>query len=140
MMAALVAVLVGVLFVACTLAAFQLLGRYIYGYSLRGDRIDIRVFRFVRVGSISLRGIDAIREVTVSEALESGMATLRLGNRIFGRGLELRRNSGMFRTILITPDDPDAILAQWRSLHGQAPQRQSQSPGRRPGRESPDRE
>jgi hypothetical protein len=99
-----------VLVVALTAACFQVLGRLAYGYKLRANRIDFVLFGVIRFYSIPLSAISHARILTWDEAWSPDFTTLRFGNRLFGTFLELRKKSGVFRRILITPDDPEAFL------------------------------
>lgn len=91
------------------------LGRFIYNYHLNEGSIQVVLFGRLPLKSIPLSKISEMREVSLKETLIPDFTTLRLGNRFFGRILELKKEDGFFRKILITPDDPDTLLKAWRN-------------------------
>ena len=95
--------------------AFQAIGKFFYNYELRDGAIEIVILGGVPIKSIPLSEIDEMTEVSLKDTLTPDFKTLRLGNRLMGRILKIKRKSGLFRYILITPDEPDKFLHAWRS-------------------------
>jgi hypothetical protein len=78
-------------------------------YRIRSDRIEFVILGALSLGHIRLRDITDIRKVSFLEALS--FARLSLHNRVFGPWVVISRNRGLFRSILITPANPDEFIA-----------------------------
>lgn len=97
----------------CTLA-FQILGRYIFNYRITNDSLQFVVFGKVPYMYIKLANIAEIREVSFKEATFEKSMAWRCGNRLWGRGILIRRRKGIIKTILITPDNVDEFISKIR--------------------------
>jgi hypothetical protein len=52
-----------------------------------------------------------IRKISLKEALLANeFSTLRFGNRIWGGIVLIRKANGLFKTIVITPDNPEMFI------------------------------
>lgn len=91
--------------------AFQGFGRYFYNYRVNNDRIEFLLFGQLPFFSILLTKDVEVNMVPLKSTLRTDFSTLRLGNKIFGRVVEIKRGSGLFKRILITPDDADLFIA-----------------------------
>lgn len=95
--------------------AFQGIGRLLYNYDIHDNAIRVLILGSIPVASFPLGEIVEMKEVSLKETLKPDFKTLRLGNRIIGRILEIRRSNGLFRRVLITPDEPDKFLDAWKA-------------------------
>jgi len=61
--------------------------------------------------SINYLDILEIRRITFKEALRlNQLSTLRLGNRMWGNIVLIKKSTGFFRTIIITPDNSETFM------------------------------
>jgi hypothetical protein len=60
--------------------------------------------------SIKRSSVTCVREVPLREAFRLPFFALRLGNRLGSICVLLERDTGIFRKIVITPNDPKAFL------------------------------
>ena len=107
-----------IFFVISVTLAFQILGRYIFNYRITNDSLQFVVFGKVPYMYIKLANIAEVRKVSFKEATFQkgieGVLVLRCGNRLWGRGILIRRKKGIFKTILITPDNADEFISKIR--------------------------
>ena len=95
------------------------LGPLVTNYKITEDAVVISLGRVIRVARISLADLTDIRVVrSWSDWKELILHPfyLQMGNRAFGRrgGVLLCRSRGLFRRILISPDEPDEFVQQAR--------------------------
>jgi hypothetical protein len=90
---------------------FQGIGRYFYNYRVNKDRIEFLLFGQLPFMNITLTKDVIVAEVPIKSTLFPDFSTLRLGNKVSGRVVEIKREHGFFKRILITPDDTDAFIA-----------------------------
>lgn len=95
--------------------AFQGIGRLFYNYKIEGNAVEFTALGGIPLKRISFNAIEDLREVSLKETLKPDFSTLRLGNRLFGRIIEIRLKEGFFKRILITPDDPDKFVQAWKA-------------------------
>ncbi|MDQ0473381.1 hypothetical protein [Labrys wisconsinensis] len=86
--------------------------RFIYGYRIRAENIEIVLFNRLPVYRIPIASIDTISKASWRQMGIGGL-TLRLGNRIARHGLLIRRKNGWLRCVIITPDDNDAFIREF---------------------------
>ncbi len=98
--------------VVVTGSAFQLFARYLYNYKLTDDSIQLIALGAVPVMRIRFADISDVREVSFGQTLKSGPFTLRLGNRIIGGFVLVRKRKGLIRSVVLTPDDVPDFLRQ----------------------------
>lgn len=98
--------------------AFQGIGRFFYNYEITENAIEFTALGGLKLKSLPLSAIEDLREVSLKDTLRPDFSTLRLGNRLVGRIIEIRPKNGLFRRILITPDDPDKFLMAWKEKKG----------------------
>ena|SRR5208282_3433658 len=90
---------------------FQYTARYIYNYRVCNSGIKIVIFGMFPVISINYLDILEIRRITFKEALRlNQLSTLRLGNRMWGNIVLIKKSTGFFRTIIITPDNSETFM------------------------------
>jgi hypothetical protein len=93
---------------------FQLFGRYLYNYYIEEDSIKVILSGRVTLGHIPFSSVQEIRKVSFKEALLpnglAGFLALRIGNRVWGEILLIRRKKGIFKNILITPNSSDEFV------------------------------
>ena len=89
--------------------------RYIYDYEIEGDRIAVKLFSAIPVMRIRINDILEIRGCSFRELLMPSFA-LRLGNRVWGKGVVIRKKRGLFRTVIMTPDNPAGFIEEIRRI------------------------
>ena len=87
--------------------------RYLVTYRLSGEHLEVR-FLGVTLIRISRGEISEVRVVRPGEyftSLLTMFGSLRIGNRMWGNTVLVRLDRGLFRNLIITPDDPDAMVS-----------------------------
>ncbi len=99
--------------IAVVVGAAQVGMRFVIRYRLTRDRLEIRMFG-LRVVTHRLEGILAEKHswrwLVIPRSLAVAFA-MRAGNRLWSREFVLIRGRRMW-PVIITPDDPDAFLAE----------------------------
>ena len=94
----------------------QVAGRYVLNYKVRETGVDVLVLGVIPVKRIPFKNVAEIREVSWRETCrlnEDSLFTLRIGNRLFGRGVLIRQKRWILRKIiLMTPDKPDEFVRE----------------------------
>ena len=116
-------IFVGFIFlIIFTTLAFQLFERYVINYRIAKDSIQFVLFGKIPLIQIQLANIAEIRKVSFKEATFQrgieGILVLRCGNRLWGQIILIRRKKGIFKTILITPDNADEFISKIRERMG----------------------
>jgi hypothetical protein len=101
--------------VAGSVVAMQFFARYVCTYRVSSDELQVVLFRAIPAYGVVLANIRNIAEVPYSETLKPRLSALRFGNRIFGRVVVVEKKAGLFKTMFITPDDPEAFVAEVRA-------------------------
>ena len=99
--------IVSVVLIITVITAFQFLGRYLYNYRLTEKSVQVVLFGSLPLFSIQYKNIKSAQNVALTETLWPNLFILRFGNRIFGGVVLIKKNNGLVRSILITPDDPE---------------------------------
>jgi hypothetical protein len=112
------AVIGEIVLICILLLGAQYLLRYVYSYRVSRDGIDVMLFHRIRVIRIGTDGIVEARAMSASELLpwqsSDAWSVWRLGNRIWGDGVLIRRSGRLFKAVFLTPDDPEAFLRELR--------------------------
>jgi len=91
---------------------YQYAMRYVFNYRITNESIKLIVFGVVPLCKIVSRdNIEYVKEISYREA--SGLNMLfatRLGNRLWGRILLIRKKRGIFKNILLSPDSIDEYI------------------------------
>lgn len=107
-----------VLLAALVVLVFQYTARYFYTYNIRDASIDIVMFGVLVLKRVRLSNIAEVREASWWETcpLRSVDAFLacRFGNRVWGRIVLLRQKKGIFKIVLVSPDDVDGFICAIR--------------------------
>lgn len=85
--------------------------RFVYSYRVENRAVEIMMFHTLPVYRVPVDDIDLIQKASWGE-LGIGGATLRLGNRLGGQCVLIRKRTGRFRRIVVTPDDADGFVSQ----------------------------
>ena len=106
----------GVLVVTGVLVVGQYVLPQIYNYGLTSARFEVRLFNRFPIYTIALHDITSVapRRFAIGN-LAATFTTLRFGNRIFGRAIVIERRNSFPRYLVVTPDDPDCLLADLRA-------------------------
>ena len=94
--------------VMTTLGLAQLLGPRCGRYSVTNDAVELIVFGRFRVWKAFFDEISDIEVVSLARAMFS--STLHLVTKPFGPYVILRKNRGLFQSILITPEDAEVFV------------------------------
>jgi hypothetical protein len=86
----------------------------LYGYRVSDSGIWVVVLHLLPVYRISFHNIKEIRRSAPGELGPTKVFLLRLGNRIWGEPVLIRKR-GLFRSVVITPDKPDEFIATVQS-------------------------
>jgi len=90
-------------------ALAQLFLRYVYGYDIRDGRVRFLLFRSVPLFGIPISEIWEVRECSGRDLWKPGFA-LRFGNRLWGNCVMIQKKSGLFRSVIITPDNAQEFI------------------------------
>ena len=98
---------------------YQFVGRYLIGYRVRPNCIEVIAFSVIPVWRIALGNIAGVREARFKSFRDfvnprmfgRYLFALRLGNRVFGRRLLIELKGGVIRAVFISPDDPSEFVA-----------------------------
>jgi hypothetical protein len=85
--------------------------RFLYGYRVENNAVEIVLLHVLPVYRVPIDEIELIKKASWSE-LGLGGSTLRLGNRLAGQCVLIQKRDGWFRRIVITPDDADGFIRQ----------------------------
>jgi hypothetical protein len=101
----------GLVGVAVALLVFQYAARYVYNYKLSGSGITLVLFGVLPIMLVRTADIRTVEHISFGRALGVGeIFALRLGNRLWGGSILIRKSQGLVRTILITPDDSKGFM------------------------------
>jgi hypothetical protein len=90
---------------------FQYTARYVYNYRVNDSGIKIVVLGTLPIIRMPFSDIIEIRKISLKEALLANeFSTLRFGNRILGDIVLIRKSKGLFKTIIITPDNSEMFI------------------------------
>lgn len=96
------------------IVVFLLIGQYglrlFYGYRLTANSVEIIMFHFLPIMKIPYEVILNIRRCTLRELGPAKSGLIRFGNRLLGSYVLIERNRGLFRNVVITPDNADAFI------------------------------
>jgi hypothetical protein len=100
---------------ATALVVFEFAGRRIYSYAVTPTHFEVRLFGRLRIYRIALSDIGDVTFWRISPAdIAASFTTLRLGNRVFGTAVVIKRRGGFPRCVIVTPDDPARMLSELR--------------------------
>jgi hypothetical protein len=105
-----------VFIVAIALALFLVIGqfvlRYLYSYEVRASEIRILLFSLIPIVRIPMSNVAEVTSPAPRPYWLSPWYALRLGNRIFGEAVLIRKRRGLIKSIIIAPDDPARFIEQ----------------------------
>ncbi len=111
-------VIAGLVLVTIVLGASQFLGPRCGKYRLSDDAIEFVMFGKLRVWRSYFADISDIRPVSFGTLFV--YPALHLMNRPFGQYVLIFRRRGVFRWVLITPDQPEEVVRFIREKIGPA--------------------
>jgi type IV secretory pathway VirB6-like protein len=100
-----------------TIVLLQLFLRYIYDYEIKGDQVRVLLFRVVPVMTIAISNIREIKECPPIE-LWKPTFVLKFGNRLWGDCVLIRKNRGLLRSVVITPDNAHEFVEHVKEIEG----------------------
>jgi hypothetical protein len=101
-------ILAGFALVAIVLSASQILGPRCGKYRISDDSIEFMMFGKLRVWRCSFEEISEIRPISFARSFI--IPALHLMNRPFAQYVLVRKRRGVFRAVLITPDQPEEFV------------------------------
>jgi hypothetical protein len=106
--------LCAVVFVCAVIFFAQVVGRWFIRYKITDSSIEVRLFGLIPQSKTRLKDIVEVRKVSFNELLPwknpKSIGWFRLGNRLRADGVVIRRNRGIFRTFVISPNEPDEFV------------------------------
>jgi hypothetical protein len=110
-------ILLGFSLAVITLSAGQILGPRCWNYRLTSDSIEFVMFGRICVWRSPFRDISDIRPVSLMRLFT--VFALSLANRpFFSRCVLVRSRRGVFRTVVMTPDQPQEFVRTIREKAG----------------------
>jgi hypothetical protein len=102
---------------AALLIAYLYSFRYLFQYSLENDTIRVQLFGTITLRKIRIAEIDEAAMVDWKQMMPfsssfkpSLLFSERWGGYEIGRGIALKKHSGVIRTIIISPKDPEKFV------------------------------
>lgn len=111
-------IVAGLALAIVVLGVSQLAGPRCGKYRLTDDAIEFVMFGNLRVWRSSFKDISDIRSVSFARSFV--LPALHLMNRPFAQYVLVRRRRGVFRWVLITPDQPQEVIRIVREKIGLA--------------------
>lgn len=109
-----------IVFFTCAIFVFQYLWRYIYNYRISERGIEILLFGIMPLMCMHFKDIVEIKIVPLSQIWPwvsiRMFFTLRYGNRFWGQAVLVRRQHGIFRAVIITPDDAENFVEKVKAI------------------------
>ncbi len=104
----------GIAFILCAGLVLQYGLRYLYGYNISQTGLEIKVLNLFIVKTISFEEIISAEILPPSRVFPwtslKMFFALRLGNRLWGNFVLIERNRGVFRQIILTPDNASKFI------------------------------
>jgi hypothetical protein len=91
-------------------SCFHFFGHLVYDYRLREHSIAFMLFRTLRLWQIPYSNIACIRRIAWREVFSLGGVPFAYLSRPTGQLVLIKRNSGFFKNVLITPDAPEEFV------------------------------
>jgi hypothetical protein len=105
-----IACFVGFLIVA--IVVLQFAGPYLYQYRLGDQRLEVKLFGLVPILVLYFSDISEAKVLSGSQ-LFNPWGGVRFANRVFAvRPVQIRRKKGLLRSVILTPDDPESLVAE----------------------------
>jgi hypothetical protein len=111
-------ILAGLALLVIVFGASQIVGPYCGKYRITDDAIEFVMFGNLRVWRSSFGDISDIRLVSFARALV--LPALHLMNKPFAQYVLVRKRRGVFRWVLITPDQPAEFVRTIREKISQS--------------------
>ena len=101
-------------------AIFVILAQFVWPrvvtYRITDSSVEVRLLGFIPQSSTKIEDILEIRKVSFSELLPwknlESLSWFRLGNRLWGDGVLIKRRRGIFRKFIITPSEPEQFVQE----------------------------
>jgi hypothetical protein len=109
-----ITLLIIIVFIMLVLGAYQVFGRYVMTYRLTDKGLRIMgIFGFF---SIPYEEIVDVKIVSPKEVwkLAFSFNILRFGNRLWGTGVLIKKNSGLVRNLIISPNNSEEFTMEIR--------------------------
>jgi len=109
-------ILAGLALLLIVFGASQIAGPHCGKYRITDDAIEFVTFGNLRIWRASFEDISDIRPVSFAQSFL--LPALHLMNRPFAQYVLVRRRRGVFRWVLITPDQPQELVRTIRDRIG----------------------
>ena len=103
---------IGLLILMLPLTSALFIPYLLYDYVIEAGHIKTRIFG-ITVVTIATVDIVSISKLSWAEVVLRP-AALKLGNRPFAPGVLIRKKTGLFRNVIMTPPDTDGFIEQIR--------------------------
>lgn len=94
---------------------YQVFARTIISYHIGTHGLEVKVFGLIRVIRLPFRRVKSIELIGFRTALIQDFTTLRFGNRIWGQLVRVKTRAGLYRAIIITPDNAEKFVLDFRA-------------------------
>jgi hypothetical protein len=88
--------------------------RFLITYKITSNAIDVVLCGVVRLKRIPFADITSVEIVSFRDLNPlvnvRSILAVRLGNKLFGKGVLVTQKSGLFRLSVLTPDNPDEFV------------------------------
>jgi hypothetical protein len=84
-------------------------------YEIKAGEIRILVFSSMPIVRIPISNVAQVTHPSPRQLWLNPLYALRLGNRLFGGAVLIRKRRGLIKSIIITPDDPAQFIDQCNS-------------------------
>lgn len=99
---------IGLVTLILVLAGALFIPYLLYDYAIEADGIRTRIFG-ITVSTIAIADITSVSKISWFEVVLCPIV-LKLGNRPFAPGVLIRKSRGIFRKVIITPQNPDGFI------------------------------
>jgi hypothetical protein len=86
------------------------LGPFIYGFRVKDRAVEVVLFKIVPIYRLSVDDIMLVEARSWLDFGITGFTALRMTNHFTLRGVLIQKRKGLFRHIVIAPDDPGAFV------------------------------
>lgn len=112
-----------------TIGLFQIGGRYLIKYRIDDKAVRILFFGVLSMKSVALKDIREVKRLSPKElycdtfVLRSPemFFAQRWGNRFWGEGVLISKKAGLFKNVLLTPDDVGTFVQTIQERTGTSP-------------------
>ena len=90
---------------------FGLLRHRLITYRFRDSDFQVAAFGLIPIKVITYKSVAEVREINFIDTFRLSAPPLALGNRLTNKCVLVRRSSGLFKNVIVTPDTPEQFVA-----------------------------